>query len=111
MASPFKSALAANVGTAPVTVYTVPALKVATLIDCSCANVIADASEVKGTVRHVRGGVTINLIKAGPIPVGGAMVVVGGPRKVVLAAGDQLVAVADKLVAMDVSASFLEQDA
>jgi hypothetical protein len=111
MASVFKRTAAVNVGTAPVTVFTVPASKVATLIDVCCANVEPGLTEAKGTVRHVQGATTVNLIKAGPVPVGSAMVVVGAPRKVVMAAGDQLVALADKATALDVSVSYLEQDA
>src|SRR5262245_18729447 len=106
---PFDRALSINVGAAPVTVFTVPAGKVRTLIDCSCANVAA--AEVKGTVRQVAGATTANLIKDGPVPVGASMVVVGAPRKVVFKAGDQLVAVCDTANGMDVATSFLEQDA
>lgn len=108
---PFKRALKNNVGVAPVTVLTVAVGKVCTLIDCSCANVDPGATEVKGTVQQVAGAITVNLIKAGPVPVGGAMVVVGAPRKVVMEAGDQLVAVADKANGIDVAVSYLEQDA
>ena len=108
---PFRRAVANDVGLAPVNVLTVAAGKVATLIDVSCANVEPGATEVKGTVQQVAGATTIHLIKNGPVPVGGAMVVVGGPRKVVLQAGDSLVAVADKATGLDVAASYLEQDA
>lgn len=108
---PFDRALSINVGAAPVTVFTVPVGKVRTLIDCSCANVNAAGTEVKGTVRHVAGATTANLVKDGPVPIGSAMVVVGAPRKVVLKAGDQLVALCDTANGMDVSTSFLEQDA
>jgi hypothetical protein len=109
MASPFKRVSAINVGVAPVDVATVPALKVWTLIDCTCANLLA--TEVKGTVLHVQGANIPNLIKNGPIPTGSAMVVVGAPRKVVMIAGDVLRAVCDTAAGMDVVASFLEQDA
>src|SRR5580765_4932531 len=100
MASPFKRVSAINVGVAPVDVATVPALKVWTLIDCSCAGLLA--TEVKGTVQHVQGATVAHLIKAGPIPTGSAMVVVGAPRKVVMVAGDILRAVADTAAGMDV---------
>lgn len=111
MASPFKRTGAANVGLSPVDVITVPALKVYTLIDCSCSNVEPSSLEVKGTVQHVMGGTTAHLIKAGPVPAGSAMVVVGAPRKVVLIAGDILRFVCDKATGMDVTVSYLEQDA
>lgn len=107
----FRRAVKINVGVGATTVMTVAAGKVCTLIDCSCANVEPGATEVKGTIRQVAGPDTCNLIKAGPIPVGSSMVVVGSPRKVVLEAGDSLVALCDKANGMDVAASFLEQDA
>lgn len=108
---PFKRALSVNVGAAPVAVLTVAVGKVCTLIDCSCANVEPGGTDVKGTVRQVAGATTANLIKDGPVPVGGAMVVVGAPRKVVMLAGDQLTALCDKAAGMDVAVSYLEQDA
>jgi hypothetical protein len=111
MASPFKRKIAANVGVAPVVVYTVPALKVATLIDVTCANVEATGLNTLATVQQITGGGTINLIKNGPVPTGGAMVVVGEPRRVVMEAGDQLSVVASVAASIDVAASFIEQDA
>jgi hypothetical protein len=112
MASVFKSTAAVNVGVGNVTVLTCPALKMITLIDCSCANVEATAAEVKGTVKHVlaAGPTTAHLIKNGPVPGGSAMVVVGAPRKVVLVAGDKIDAICDKAAGMDVTVSYLEQD-
>jgi hypothetical protein len=111
MASPFKRIAAVNVGVAPVDVGTVPALKVWTLIDASCANVEPGLTDVKGTVQHVMGATVAHLIKNGPVPAGSAMVVVGAPRKVVLIAGDIVRAVCDKANGMDVTLSYLEQDA
>ena len=111
MASTFKRAVAANVGTTPVTVLTAPASKILTLIDVSCANVEPGLTEVKGTVHTVAGAVVARLIKDGPVPAGGAMVVVGAPRKVVMIAADTLVATCDKATGMDVTVSYLEQDA
>jgi hypothetical protein len=109
MASPFQRAASANVGTAPVTVFTVPADKVFVLIDCSCANVVPGLTEAKGTVRHIQGATTAHLVKDGPIPVGSAMVVVGGSRKVVMREGDQLVALSNIANGFDIVASYLEQ--
>lgn len=111
MASPFKRTAAVNVGTTSTVVGTVPASKVWTIIDCSCANVSAAGAQVKGTVRHVMGGTTAHLVKDGPIPYGSAMVVVGAPRKVSCIAGDQITAQCDTAAGMDVTLSYLEQDA
>lgn len=111
MASPFNRIAAVNVGTAPVDVGTVPVGKKWTLIDCSCACVAA--AQVLGTVQQVfaGGGTVAHLIKVGPVPVGSAMVVIGAPRKIVFNAGDILRAVCDTAAGMDVTASYLEQDA
>ena len=111
MASPFKRTASVNVGTAPVDVLTVAALKVCTLIDASCANVEPGALQVLATVQSVQGATVAHLIKNGPVPAGSAMVVVGGSRKVVLVAGDKIRAVCDKANGMDVTLSYLEQDA
>lgn len=113
MASPFRRVASVNVGTAPVDVLTVAAGKVCTLIDCSCANVEPGGTEVKGTVQQVfaGGGTIAHLVKLGPVPVGSAMVVVGAPRKIVFNAGDIVRAVCDKATGMDVTVSYLEQDA
>jgi hypothetical protein len=108
---PFKRTGAANVGVGAVVVYTVPALKVATLIDVACANVEPGGTEVKATVRQIEGATTINLVKDGPVPPGSSMVVSGAPRKVVMAAGDQLTAICDKANGFDIAVSYLEQDA
>jgi len=62
-------------------------------------------------VQHVQGATVAHLVKAGPVPLGSAMVIVGAPRKVVMVAGDILRAVCDTAVGMDVTASYLEQDA
>jgi len=111
MPSTFRSVVAINVGASPVDVLTVAAGKVCTLIDCSCANVEPGKTQVLGTVRHIIGATTAHLIKEGPIPYGGSMVVVGAPRKVVLAAGNKLQALCDTANGMDVTVSYLEQDA
>jgi hypothetical protein len=107
----FKRTATINVSVGISTVLTVPAGKVYTLIDCSCANVEPSGFQVLGTVRHIQGGVTAHLIKNGPIPAGSAMVVVGAPRKVVMETGDQLTALCDKANGFDITVSYLEQDA
>ena len=111
MPSPFKRIASANVGVGAVDVGVVPALKVWTLIDATCANVNAAKTQVLGTVRQVLGATTTHLVKDGPIPYGGSMVVVGAPRKVVLIAGDKIQALCDTANGMDVTLSYLEQDA
>ena len=111
MPSPFKRVAAANVGVAAVDVATVPAAKVWTIIDATCANVEPGKTQVLGTVRQVLGATTTHLVKEGPVPYGGSMVVVGAPRKVVLIAGDKIQALCDKANGMDVTVSYLEQDA
>jgi hypothetical protein len=105
----FNRTAAIGVGTGATTVLTVPVGKTWTMIDCSCANVEPSGNQVYATVRHIQGATTVNLIKAGPVPAGSAMVVVGAPRKVVMIAGDQLVALADRANAFDISVSYLEQ--
>lgn len=107
----FKRTAVINVSVGVSAVLTVPAGKVYTLIDCSCANVEPSGLQVLGTVRHIQGATTAHLIKSGPIPFGSSMVVVGAPRKVVMEAGDQLVALCDKANGFDITVSYLEQAA
>jgi len=108
MATVFKSTQQINVGTSPVNVLVTPAGKVNVLIDVSCANILA--AQVKGTILLNNTSTDANMIKDGPIPPGGAMVVSGAPRKIAMTAGHTLKAVCDTPAGMDVVVSYLEQD-
>lgn len=106
MANNFKSYPAKGVGTTPVSVYTTPASTQTTLIGLSVAN--TSASPITTDVYVTRSAVDNYLIKSGVVPVGGALVVVGGDQKVVLEAADVLKVVTSAASSADVWASLLE---
>ena len=106
MASTVKSAIAADIGITPVTLYTAPALTTTTVIGLSICNVYTSGIIAKVTV--VKGGTTAHLIKDVPLPYGSSLVVVGGDQKVVLAAGDYIQIASDITSSIDAVASVLE---
>jgi hypothetical protein len=70
----------------------------------SVANTSASLATV--SVQVTMGGTTVYLIKNAPVPVGGALVPVGGDQKVVLEASDAIKVTSDQTV--DVLVSVLE---
>jgi hypothetical protein len=106
MANNFKSNLNKNVGTSAATIYTCPAATQTTLIGLSVAN--TSASPITTDAYITRSAVDYYLIKTATVPVGGALVVVGGDQKVVLEVGDVLKVVNSAASSGDVVASYLE---
>lgn len=103
MANAFKNYASASV-TTQTTVYTAPSATQSTVIGMSVANTSASLATI--SVQVTMGGTTVYLIKNAPVPVGGAMVPVGGDQKVVLEAGDAIKVTSDQTV--DVLLSALE---
>lgn len=103
MANAFKNYASASV-TTQTTVYTAPSATQSTVIGMSVANTSASVAAV--SVQVTTGGTTVYLIKSAPVPVGGALVPVGGDQKVVLEAGDAIKVTSDQTV--DVLLSALE---
>ena len=106
MANTFKNYLSKNIGTSAATIYTCPAATQTTLIGLSIAN--TSASPITTDVYITSGGVDYYLIKAGVVPVGGSLVIVGGDQKVVLEAADVLKALTSAASSADGVASLLE---
>lgn len=106
MASSFKSAVLANVGTSATTAYTAPAATTTTVIGLSVANVSGGA--VYTDVTLVKGATTVYLIKNAPVPYGGTLVIVGGDQKVVLETGNYIQVKSTAATSLDVVASVLE---
>lgn len=107
MASTFKNALSANVGTTPVDIYTVPASTATTVIGLSLANT-STSSQITATVTVTKGGTTVNLIKSAIIPVASSMIVIGGEQKLVMMAADKITVTSSLASSIDVALSFLE---
>lgn len=103
MANTFKNYASASV-TSQTTVYTAPASTQSTVIGmtlANTANAVATAS-VEVTI----GATTVYVVKDAPIPIGGALVPIGGDQKVVLEAGDAIKVTSSQTV--DVLLSALE---
>lgn len=105
MSAQFLNAVVPNVGATAVTVLTAPAQS--TLIGLSIANLLSNKQITVDVTLTTAGGVTAHLIKNGPVPIGSAMVVIGGEQKLVVAAGDVLKVKSSDAASADVILSFL----
>jgi len=106
MANTFKSAVAKDVGTSPVSIYTVPAGKTAVLIGITMANTIATQIAVNAIIS--RSGVDYYVVKGALTPTGSAFVWTGGELKTVVMAGDIVKVVSSDATSCDVILSYLE---
>jgi hypothetical protein len=105
MANTFKNALARNVGTAAVSVYTAPASKNSIAIELDLCN--TTSSGVTADVYITSGGNDYYLVKQAPVPVGGSLQVIAG-QKIVLSNGDVLKVVSSVASSIDVVGAILE---
>jgi hypothetical protein len=105
MANTFTSYANKSVGVSAATVVTIGASTQTTIIGMSCANTIT--SPVTVDVYFTRSAVDYYLVEGATVPVGGALVVVGGDQKVVLITGDALKVVASTASSIDVVTSVL----
>lgn len=103
MANTFKNYASASV-TTQTTIYTAPSATRATVIGMTVANTANATATV--SVEVTMGATTVYLVKNAPVPVGGALVPVGGDQKVVLEAADAIKVTSDQTV--DVLLSVLE---
>ena len=102
----FKNFLSKNVGTSAATIYTCPASTQTTVIGFSVAN--TSASPITCDAYITSSAVDYYLIKSGVVPVGGALVIVGGDQKIVLEAADVLKVVTSAASSADAVVSLLE---
>lgn len=101
MSNTFKNFLGAGVTTAT-TIYTAPAATQSTVIGMNIANTASAAANV--SVELQSGATTVYVVKNAPIPIGGALVPIGGDQKLVLQAGDLIKVTSDQTVDVIVSA-------
>ena len=112
MANAFLSETDTGIGTSPATVFTCPSATQTTIIGLSVANI--EASQILVDVQLDASGRTsgaedsVYLVKAAPIPVGGALVVIGGDQKVVMEPGDAIKVTSDTAASADVVLSHLD---
>ena len=100
MATTFKGYESTGITTSTV-VYTAPALTTSTAIGMTVANTSASTATVS-VMKNLA-----YLVKDAPVPVGGALVVIGGDQKTVLETGSTLTVVSSGTV--DVVLSVMEQ--
>ena len=107
MANTFKIKTDSAVGTSAATIYTCPSSTQTTIIGLSVANIVASQITVDVQLEN-NDGDNIYLVKAAPVPVGSALVVVGGDQKVVMEASDVLKVTTNTASSGDVALSILE---
>ena len=112
MANAFLSETDTGIGSSPATVFTCPSATQTTIIGLSVANI--ETSQILVDVQLDASGRTsgaedsVYLVKAAPIPVGGALVVIGGDQKVVMEPGDAIKVTSDTAASADVVLSHLD---
>ena len=107
MANTFKIKTDTAVGTGAATIYTCPSATQTTIIGLSVANIVASQITIDVQLENSDGD-NIYLVKAAPVPVGSALVVVGGDQKVVMEASDVLKVTTNTASSGDVALSILE---
>jgi len=107
MANSFKIKTDTAVGTSPATIYTCPASTQTTIIGLSISNIVASQITVDVQLEN-NDGDNIYLVKAASVPVGSALVVVGGDQKVVMEESDVLKVTTNTASSGDVALSILE---
>lgn len=105
MANTFKNALARNVGTSAVTLYTAPASTNSICIELDVCN--TSASGVTVDVFVTSSSLNYYIVKSAPVPVGGSLQVVSG-QKIVVANGDAIKVVSSAAASIDVVGAILE---
>ena len=109
MASTFKTATAANIGTSLTTVYTCPSNTVVTVIGLYLANQSGGTVECSLQFYDASETAHISLLSSVEIPGQSTLAPVGGDAKVVLEAGDALKVQSNVASSIDVVLSYLEQ--
>ena len=107
MANTFKNALARNVGTSAVSVYTAPSAKNSICIELDVCNTTASGVTCDVYITKNTDSLNYYLIKSTPVPVGGSLQVIAG-QKIVLTNGDILKVVSSAASSLDVVGAILE---
>lgn len=109
MATVFKTATAADIGTSLTTVYTCPSSTTSTIIGLYLANQSGGAIECTLQFYDSSSAAHISLLSSVEIPAQSTLAPVGGDAKVVLEAGDALKVQSNVSSSIDVVLSYLEQ--
>ena len=107
MANTFKNALARNIGTSAVSIYTAPSAKNSICIELDVCNTTASGVTCDVFITKNTDSLNYYLIKSTPVPVGGSLQVIAG-QKIVLTNGDILKVVSSAASSLDVVGAILE---
>ena len=107
MANTFKNALARNIGTSAVSIYTAPSAKNSICIELDVCNTTASGVTCDVFITKFSDSLNYYLIKSTPVPVGGSLQVIAG-QKIVLSNGDILKVVSSAASSLDVVGAILE---
>jgi len=89
------------------TIYTCPASTETTIIGMTVSNITTSQILVDVTFENSDGD-NVYILKSAPIPVGGALVPIGGEQKVVMEASDIIKVTSDTANSADTTLSILE---
>lgn len=89
------------------TIYTCPSATATTVIGLTVANITTSQILVDVTLEN-NDGDNVYLVKAAPIPVGSALVPIGGDQKVVMETSDVIKITSDTANSADTTLSILE---
>lgn len=106
MASTFKNYFTQNIGTTNTAIYTSPSGSNSTVIGISMCNVTNQT--IAGSIFIVSGGANTHMVKSASLPIGSALVPVGGDQKLVLEGGDAIYVYSNTANAIDTIVSVLE---
>ena len=109
MANTCKNAVSSAIGTSQTSVYTVHASTTSTVIGLTVANRHSSAITVDVVVTDTSASASVFIVKAATVPVGGALVPIGGDQKVVLETGDIIKITSNTASSADAIVSVLEQ--
>lgn len=106
MANTFKNYFSKDVGTSAASVYTCPSATQTTIIGLSVGN--TTTSPITVDVYVTSSGTDYYMVKSATVPVGGALVPIGGDQKLVLEPTDVLKVISSAAASADVIVSLLE---
>lgn len=108
MATAYKSASSAAVGTVNTLIYTAPALTTSLVTSLVCANIVGGSATIKVTVTNVTTAVTTNLAFDTSIASAASLAVITKDKIVTLNAGDTIHVISNTATSIDVTASIIE---
>lgn len=108
MASPLNRYVATNIGTTPVTVYTVPTGKTAALIGFNICNLTSSLVTATIQLQDSASTFTANILKGLTIPPNVSFIPSGQEQKITMIDGDKIIVTGNTATSLDVIISVSE---